>query len=306
MALFAESLERLRPLQNPALLVDGLVFSSILLHLCGDYEASRAALAEGEEYAHAAGDKWFAIYAMYNRGYVASLTGRYEEGYKLMLRGLELWRKESDPRSTALGLNFITPTAVLLGYSAEAQAFAEESIWLCSKIGDRWGLGTAQRQLGLALLAQGRTEEARESILTSLETFQDFVIGWDVVQSQIHLAECAAVEGDAGEAERLFRLALAGSLDIEARAQTAEVLAGMARLRIDDGRCQEALILALSVLRDSAAPHSSKEKAKQVCLAASRKLPGAQQAEIAATARSYSLVEIAGMLLAGADGGLPV
>ena len=101
--LFEESLAVLRPIGDPALLPDPLIFSGIIMHLTGKIDRSRSLLDEGLAYAQAAGDGWFVAYALYNQGYIASLRGHYAEAYEQMLAGLAMWRAIGDPRYTALG-----------------------------------------------------------------------------------------------------------------------------------------------------------------------------------------------------------
>jgi len=264
LALFDEGLTLARPLGDPALLVDALVLSSIILHLCGDYDGALARLREGGACARAAGDDWFAIYADYNVGYIAGQTGRYAEGYELMRRSLAAWRVIGDPISIALGLNHLVPTAVWLGRYEEAQAYLDESIALCAATGDRWGLGTAYRFLALVALAQGRIDEARAHANRSLDILKGYVIGWDFVQPLIYLGECAAAGGDVAEAERLFREALRGALEVAAGPLAAEAVAGLAAARRRAGRGESALALTLSVLRCPGATHHTRERVERL------------------------------------------
>jgi predicted ATPase/transcriptional regulator with XRE-family HTH domain len=143
--LLDASLAILRPLDVPALLVDALVLNGTILHLLGHVDRAQSLVDEGLACARAVGDEWFAAYALLNQGYIASLMGRCAEGYEQMLAALDMWRALGDPRYTALGLNFISPTAIKLGRHAEAQAFLQESLMLCTQVGDRWGMGTAYR-----------------------------------------------------------------------------------------------------------------------------------------------------------------
>lgn len=66
----------------PALLVDPLVINRIILQLTGEIDRAGALLEEGLAHAHAAGDTWYAAYALFNQGYIAGLMGRSEEGYQ--------------------------------------------------------------------------------------------------------------------------------------------------------------------------------------------------------------------------------
>lgn len=270
LALFGESLDLLRPLDNPALLVDPLILSAIMLHLCGDYAASEARMREGATRARAAGDEWFQIYAHYNLGYIAALTGREAEGYDMMRHSLAAWRAGGDPRSISLGLNFLAPTAMRLGHYEQARAWLEESIALTTELGDLWGLGTAYRQLGAITLAHGDIAEARMHLNHSLDIYRGYVTGYDLVYTNLYLGECAAAEGDDAEAERIYLDSIreASALRVDALAQ--EAAAGLAALRLRQGRTDEALRLADAVLAHPTTTHETAARAADV-----RRLAGA-------------------------------
>jgi predicted ATPase/transcriptional regulator with XRE-family HTH domain len=262
--LFANGLTLARALDEPRLMVQPLVFGGIMRHLLGEYDQSLQYMREGGRYARATGDEWLAIYAHYNIGYVASLDGHYAKGYELMKHSLEAWRISCDPRSVALGLNYISPTLIRLGRFQEAQSALEESVDLCLAVGDRWGLGTAYRHLSLLALAQGQTDKARLFIDKSLESFSGYVTGWDVYQSLIYLGECAMVEDKRDEAERVFKEALSGAVAEHIEPQIVEALAGIAELRWRNGLLQDALALVTCVLNQKSGTHPIRERAKRI------------------------------------------
>jgi predicted ATPase/transcriptional regulator with XRE-family HTH domain len=293
LALFEESLELGRLYGDPALLVDPLVLSGIMLHLGGDYPRSVERLREGAACARAAGDDWFAIYAHYNLGYVASLAGRDEEGYHLMSRSLAAWRAGADPRSISLGLNFLAPTAFRLGRHEEAIAWLEESVALTKDLGDRWGLGTAHRQLGQVYLALGRIPEAKAHLTQSLDIYRGYVTGYDLVHTNIHLGECALAEGEDEEAEALLREAVGGALEAHVEALALQAVVGLAELRLRRGQPAEALGLAAAVLSRPEVTCETAARAEQVRQCANSGLNHAQQEAATEKWMGISLDELA-------------
>jgi len=263
-SLFEESQAVLRPIADPALLVDPLIFNGIIMHLTGEIDRAQSLLDEGLASAQAAGDQWFAAYALYNQGYIASLLGRYAEAYEQMLAGLAMWRALGDPRYTALGLNFISPTAIHLGRLDETQAFLQESLTLSTQVGDRWGMGTAYRILGLAALARGDIDEARSLINKSLELFTGFVTGWDIVQSLVYLGEATTAAGDWSEAKRVYLVALQMGVEVQATSLALDALTGLAHLQARAGEAEHALELLMRVLSHSASTQEAKDRAGQL------------------------------------------
>ncbi len=259
---FEESLSILRPIGDPALLVDPLIFYGIVMFLWGEIARSQSLLDEGLACARAARDQWFAAYALYNQGYIAALLGRYTDGYEQMLAGLAMWRELGDPRYTALGLNFISPAAIKLGHYEEAQAFLQESLALCTQVGDRWGIGTAYRYLGLCALAQGDIAAAQALIQKSLDLFTEFVTGWDIVLSLVYLGEAKAAAGDVSEARLIFLDALRLAMEAQVTPLALDALTGLAYLQARAGEAERALELSICVLSHAASTHEAKARAE--------------------------------------------
>jgi predicted ATPase/transcriptional regulator with XRE-family HTH domain len=296
-ALFAESLATLRPFDDPALLLDPLIFSGTIMFLDGETGQAQARLEECLACARAAEEPWFAAYALYNRGYVASLRGRYDEAYEQMLVGLAEWRALGDSRHTALGLNHISPTAMRLGHLDEALAFLEESLMLCTQVGDRWGMGTAYRHLGLLALVKGDPVAAQSYIHKSLDLFAGHITGWDVVQSLVYLGEATAAAGELLEARRIFVDTLRGAMEAQTAPLAMDALTGLAKLQARAGQAEQALEFSAHVLCHPASTQQAKDSAAQVGQQLKSQLTP-QQAEAAqARAQAKSLENLMAELL---------
>jgi hypothetical protein len=59
------------------------------------------------------------------------------------------------------GIELHQPYSHQAGLSCRAQAFLQKSLSLCTQVGDRWGMGTAYRNLGLTALAHGDADNAQ-------------------------------------------------------------------------------------------------------------------------------------------------
>ncbi len=148
-----QSLAALRALDEPTALVEALTFSGIVVYLMGDYAQAGRYMDEGLATAEAIGDSWFRALCLANQGVIARMRGDYQEAYDRLHVAVAAWRETGDPRFTAFGLNFLSLSAVTLGHYAEAEGLLEESLTLNAALGDRWGLGTAYRNLGLVAQA---------------------------------------------------------------------------------------------------------------------------------------------------------
>lgn len=284
---FEEGLALLRPIGEPALLVDPLVLWGIIMHLNGQIARAHALLTEGLAQAQTAGDQWYAAYALFNLGGIDGLTGRFEEGYQKMLAAIALWRMLGDPRITALGLNFISPVAISMGRVVEAQAYLHESLALSTEVGDRWGIGTAYRYLGVAAMAQGDIPEAQSLIHRSLDIFKGFVIGWDVVRSLVYLGEAKAAANDLSAAKDCFLDALELAMEAGTIPLALDALVGLADLYARVGEAEHALALCFAVLSHPSGLYEARERANRLRAQAEKQLH--PQQIVAAKARGLDL-----------------
>lgn len=266
IALFEESLAFLRPLGDPALLTDPLIFWGIVLYLNGEFSQAESLLSEGLSCARAAGDTWYEALALFNQGYMISCSGIYWEAYEQMQEGLAIWRTLGDPRFTALALNFLSTTLINLGRYKEAQDCLKESLTLCTEIGDRWGMGTAYRHTAVVALAQGDLPAAKDNLQRSLDLFNELGARWDIGRSLIYLGKVELAEGDSYEARRIFLETLPMAMEVGAIPIALDVFAELAQLEAMRDNWYQAFKLSQFVLRQTAS--TPEAKAQAGCLSA--------------------------------------
>jgi tetratricopeptide (TPR) repeat protein len=203
--------------------------------------------------------------------------GEHQKGYDQMLDGLALWRKLGDPHSISLGLNFLVDTQIALKHYDEAKVSMRESIALCEQTQNRWGMGTAYRYLGLAMLADGQYDEARECFHKSLEVFGEYFEGWDIAITLAYLADATLLAGGEAEAREIYLDSLRHARRIDSAPLMLMALAGLAQLqsRITPDLAAGWLTLILS---HPAATSDTKDRAAQLYkeLSSTHKLPQAQ------------------------------
>ncbi|MGE5248661.1 MAG: ATP-binding protein [Bacteroidota bacterium] len=291
-----ESLSLLRPLSDPAALIDPLIYLAVILHLNGDLDRSQALLEEGLAYSQAEGEEWFEAFFLDNLGYIASLRNRPAEGYELMQDALAIWRKLGDPHSIAMGINFTTPTLIRLGRYIEAEAALQESIALSAQTGNRWGMGTAYRFLGAVKLAEGEYSAAQLHLRNSLEIFGDYFAGWDIARTLAYLGEAILKGGDPEGAHRAYAGAFQMALATRAMPIALEALTGLARVLLQTGNAGEALELAVHVLGEPATTEEVREQAAELVVRAEAQLGAAQAGKVRKRAKGDSLESLAGRI----------
>jgi predicted ATPase/DNA-binding XRE family transcriptional regulator len=254
--LFEESLAVLRPIGDLLLLIDPLIHYGIVMYVIGELHLAQSFVDEGLACARAAGDQWSTAYGLCNQGYISNILGRYA--------GLAIWRALGDSRATALGLNWLSPTAIQLGHYEEAQAFLQESLALSTQVGDRWGMGTAYRNSGLAALAQGEVVEAQALLHKSLELFAELGTRWDWARSLIYLGEATAAAHDTSEAGQIFLDALQLAMELQAIPLALDALMGLAHLQAQTGKAEAALELSICVASHPSSTQEAKDRAEHL------------------------------------------
>ena len=271
-----KSLQLLRPLDNPALLVDTLIYLGVIKHLDGEINNSVALVTECLEAAHLSGDEWFAAYAIYNLGYIDSLQGHYSEAIPQMLAGLEIWRKLGDPHSISLGLNYLAPTLIILGRFEEVDTNLEESIRLSTLTGNRWGTGVAYRFSGLAHLARGNLHQAHANLHKSLETFGGYITGLDVALSLFYLAQVHQQRGELEQAASIYCDSLRSALDANSIPLQLDAILGLAEIQAQTGEYEKAAQMAFTVQDHSLSSLEAKTRAEKLLATVENQLSPSQ------------------------------
>ncbi len=209
-----------------------------------------------------------------------------------MLVGLDMWRAIGDPHYIALGLNFLVTTQIKLELYEEAKDFMWESIALCEKAKNRWGMGTAYRYLGSAYLAEGQYTEAQAHFYKSLEIFGEYTEGWDIALSLFYLGEAAMMEGNLTEAGKKYLKALRISFDAQSIPIALDSLLGLAHLQSQSGNTESALELSYHVLNHPSITQEMKDRAIEVSNEARKSLTDTKVHAIEEEALNRTLEEI--------------
>ena len=268
-AMLERSLDILRPLDEPHLLVDSINYLGMLMEVTGNYARALELYSEGLEIATAIGDRWFkAVFLTLVNGLAAITHGNVtpEHAYVGLQDAVADWRLIGDPRFTAFGLRILSQSAFTLGRYDEARLALEESLALNSSVGDRWGLGSAYRGLGVVAQAQGKHEHAVVMFRKSLDTFTELGGSWWVARVLAEMSRSLfALENDA-EAERVLRESLHIANDIHGTPVALEALAGFASLKAKQGNMAHAHTLLLMILNHPASFQETRYRAADLRL----------------------------------------
>ena len=294
------SLEILRPLNEPRVLVESLSYLGMLMEITGSYARALELYSEGLEIAAAIGDRWWTTTFLTNlNGLIATtpISGNPENAHEGLRSAVADWRLIGDPRYTAFGLRLLSNSALALERYDEARAVLEESAALNQSVGDRWGLGSAYRGLGIVAQALGRHQEAVVMFGKSLDTFTELGGTWWVARLLADTGRSVFALGDHTEGRRVCRESLRIATGIHATPVALEALASFASLQAEPEDMEHALELVLIVLEHPSSFQETKNRAARLRAEMEAQLPSTRIEAIQAHAGEQSFEAVVEGLL---------
>jgi predicted ATPase len=277
-AMLERSLEILRPLDEPRVLVEAVAFLGIVLELAGDYPRAFELYSEGLELAAAVGDRWFEALSFTCRTELLGIAQNLVEPeitHQNLQAAVASWRAIGDPRLIAIALNLLSWNGLTLGCYAEARAALEESVALSLSVGDRYGLGFAHRGLGIIAQTQGEHRQAVERFQQSLETLAELGARQDVARVLAELGRSLFALGDEAGAGRAWLESLRLAVDTLGTFIALEALAGLASLQAQrEADRENALALLFFILDHPATIQDTKDRAARSCAELEAQLTG--------------------------------
>lgn len=295
-AMLERSLEIVRPLNEPRVLVESTYFLGTVMEVTGNYARALDLYSEGVGIATSIGDRWYRALCLTNLNGLLAIThvtggARFESPHVQLQSAVVDWRFIGDPRLTAFGLRILSQSALALGRYDEARAALEESAALNKSVGDRWGLGAAYRGLGVVAQAQGKHEQAVVMFRDSLETFTELGGNWWVARVLAEMSRSVFALGNHAEAERAWRTSLRIATETHGTPVALEALVGLASLYAKQGHMEleDALELLLIALAHPASFQDTRNRAEQLRADVETKLTSLQieAAQVRARAKTF-------------------
>jgi tetratricopeptide (TPR) repeat protein len=261
--MLERSFEILRPLNEPRVLVEAITFYGQLMEVTGMYARALELYSEGLEVATAIGDRWYiALCSTCLNGLVATthMMVRSENPHERLQAAVADWRLIGDPRFTAFGLRILSQSALTLERYDEARLALEESAALNNSIGDRWGLGSAYRGLGVVAQTQGEHQQAVVMFRKSLDTFTELGGRWWVARVLAEMGLSFFALENHADAERAWNDSLRIARETGGTPVALEALAGSASLQAKRGDLERALELLWIVLNNPACFQETRDR----------------------------------------------
>jgi predicted ATPase/transcriptional regulator with XRE-family HTH domain len=286
------SLEILRPLNEPHVLVEALTFFGIVSEITGNYPKALELYSEGLETATAIGDHWFAALCLTCHIGLLGVTQNIVEPkttYERLRSVVDDWRAIGDPRFTAYGLNILSWNALTLGRYDEARAALEESAALSRSVGDRWGLGFAYRGLGIIAQTQDEHLQAIDMFHQSLDTFTELGARQDVARLLSEMSRSFFALGNDVEAEHGWRESLRIAMETQGTFIALEALVGFASLYMKWGNPERAYEMLMFVSNHPVSFQDTRDRALHLRTELEKEFPPLQIETLQARAEGKAL-----------------
>jgi len=256
-----QGIEILRPLNKPRVLSEALSFLGIVFALSGEYLQALKSFYESLELAKVCGDSWFEALNLIEIVNIEIFAGTAENAYERLHFALDKWRETGDPRFTAFGLSIFSFNAAKIGRFDEARAALEESVTINESVGDRWGLASALRGLGLLEQEQGNHEESIKVFKQSQSIFANLGARWDEARVLTDMGRSVLALGNLTKAEETCRKAIWIASEVKGTPLILESILGMAHVRVKQGNPEDAYKMLLVVLNHPATYQETRNRA---------------------------------------------
>jgi tetratricopeptide (TPR) repeat protein len=263
-AMLTRSIEILRPLNEPRVLVEAVSFLGIVSVLMGRSKEAFEHFYEGLEIAQATNNKWFEALNLTEIAISEIMAGISKNPTEQLQTALNAWREISDPRFTGFGLLALSRRMNKLGKDQEARAALEESISINESVGDRWGVGTAYRGLGLVEQEQGRHDEAIEAFQKSRSILNDLGARWDEARVLGDMGRSIFALGKITDAENTWRMSIQIASEVKGTSLVLESILGIANVRAKQGNSGQAYELLLVVLNHPVTVQETRDRAAKL------------------------------------------
>ncbi len=292
--MLERSLDILRPLHEPHVLVEPITFLGLAKEYTGNYTRALELYSEGLEIARAISDRWYAALCLTLLTNVEGITQRMvglEVTYARFQSAVEEWRAIGDPTFTAVGLSNFSMCAMSLGRYDAARSALEESVKLCVSVGERWELGFVYRGIGLVAQAQGEHRQAQDMFRKSLDTFTELGSRHEMARVLAEMGRSLFALGNDAEAERAWRESVRIAAESQGTFIVLEGLVGLAYLEAKRSDREYALMLLWVVLNHSASLQETKNRASDLKAELEAQMTG-QQVETARARAQANTFEV--------------
>ncbi|MFE1746995.1 CHAT domain-containing protein [Coleofasciculus sp. H7-2] len=178
IALYKEQLATARDSRNPNAVLDSLNNLAEAYRTIGQYPQAIDFYQQQQLIARKSGNATEEGYFLNSIAEAYEAQGQYPEAIEVRRQQVAIAQKAGDAALQLIALNNLAKAYQNAGQFEQAIALYQEPLAAARKTGDRLAEGTALNNLAFALLKSGKPEEAKETLLNSVKT-------WDAIRANL-------------------------------------------------------------------------------------------------------------------------
>jgi predicted ATPase len=233
--LLRESLQVLRPLQQPSVLPFTLNYLGAVEYYLGHYELAQQLCQESLTLTQQLGDQYGAAIANNISGQIAYTLGEYETARYFSQQSLAIEQEIGNRWSMGFSVANLGNVAYALGNFDEANELFRQGLAIAEEMGDPRGIARCLNRLAKSAVALNRYEEAKTLYQRSLGTNQEIGDQLGVTISLSGLGEVARYQGEWQRAKGYFDEALRRAMASHAIPRVIDILQQEASLLAEAG-----------------------------------------------------------------------
>ncbi len=233
--LLKESLEVLRPLQQPSVLPFTLNYLGAVEYYLGHYELAQQLCQESLNLTQQLGDQYGTAIASNISGQIAYRLGKYEAARRYSQRSLAIEQEIGNRWSMGFSVANLGNVAYALGDFDEANELFRQGLAIAEEIGDPRGIARCLNRLAKAAVALNRYDEAQRLYQRSLAYNQEIGDQLGVTVSLSGLGEVARYQGERQKAKAYFDDGLRRAMTSHAIPRVIDILQEEASLLAEAG-----------------------------------------------------------------------
>ena len=247
-----ESVDIFRELGDEAGEAASLIRLGEVQRLTGDSAGGLESMQHGHTIYQRLGNELGIAYALTSIGGVLRVRGRWDEFIEAFQQCIPSLKAAGRRRQAAIALVSMGDVYHLKSMWAEANQCFDECLALFTSLGDQMWAQNTRRHIGVVHLILGRPDDAMRCFSEALATFEQIGDRRKAALTRWAIGEVHAYKGRLTESITSYQAALVVFQDINDRFCEAQVLRDIAasRIRLHDPRAQQAIDASLGAARE--------------------------------------------------------
>jgi tetratricopeptide (TPR) repeat protein len=255
-------------------LSNAIVFLGTVTSVMGDFEQGDRLLQKGLKLKQVLDDPWGSAFCLRQIALSAYYRGDLISSSQALDESLEISQKMGNTWAIAASLSQLGLVAYSQGNYDQAQEYLSEALELSRVLEDRFSIAAALDGLGLVKTAQGQYDDAQSLLRESIALLKEIGEQGSLAQTLNHLGSAFLEAGDRVGARRHFLDALSIAREMQTLPVLLDALLGEAEVQALDGVTESALEIAMAVSQNSSSALATKTRAEQLRSTLGSQLPG--------------------------------